>query len=917
MKVIFIFIIIALLNSIITFLPNWDITINDDLVSNTNSYTYTAFKNTSEWNVYLKLERTISKSSSDVSITNYVTMGMNYNDVGPRKVPFDNVDSFYYIHNNYYICPKGAYNVYDFTNQNYITPKDFSIQNKDYDLKCHYNEESKMLLVLYLRNGDYTWYSTYIHDGTKLEDMRKVGKLSDQLYDFKLEPQGSENYYYLMGLVRVGNWLKAANVKIKLLKGEEGYNMVDNQKEIVEERKYSQVYYLNKYADNQYNDFFYFTYDEPSKFYNGYTTTASSNYRDVLKYEIKKNVFSFEFKEDIEVEKIDFMLYNRFIYYIMKSTESSKKYYGIFDTKLNKPVFNTDEELIKFIPNSGIDMLAITSKSAYIICAIKDGTSCVDYCSNNYLIDTTKGSQCSSSSSCTFEAYPYGICIKECDYMHVLRNNSLCGLCKDFDSKNIYKLNGTNTCLATIKEESMELMDTKWNIVSCKTGYILENDDCVEIKNCHPLCEKDQCHGPSTDDNNQQCKSCQPNYFLENVNCKKECSEGYIISGKECQKCTLNNCQKLEKNNITCICETCNNHYYLKNNECSICDNSCNGCQGEPTNCTSCQANNFLYNNKCYSCQYEHCEKYKEDNCACDICKEGYYNEGFVCKKCQSNNCKKCTSEECLECENNNFFVNDEGNCTECPTNCEIKVSENTCQCKVCKEGYFLDNYQCEKCDETCETCEGNKYNCIACAKNGFRNDNNQCELCDEICSTCEGNKKNCTTCGEHGFRNENDECEFCDNSCKGCSLSDTNCTSCNNGNYLIDNTCKECDSKCLTCENKDECLSCRVGTYLINDEFNKTCVDNCTEYGREFDHIERGKCAPLRRNNGTDGDGANKADDNLLLWIFVGIIGFILLIITICICIKCCRNRTDSDSIEKTIDLDLTNGQNCILNDD
>ena len=580
-------------------------------------------------------------------------------------------------------------------------------------------------------------------------------------------------------------------------------------------------------------------------------------------------------------------------------------------------MFNTDEELIKFIPNSGIDMLAITSKSAYIICAIKDGTSCVDYCSNNYLIDTTKGSQCSSSSSCTFEAYPYGICIKECDYMHVLRNNSLCGLCKDFDSKNIYKLNGTNTCLATIKEESMELTDTKWNIVSCKTGYILENDDCVEIKNCHPLCEKDQCHGPSTDDNNQLCKSCQPNYFLENVNCKKECSEGYIISGKECQKCTLNNCQKLEKNNITCICETCNNHYYLKNNECSICDNSCNGCQDEPTNCTSCQANNFLYNNKCYSCQYEHCEKYKEDNCACDICKEGYYNEGFVCKKCQSNNCKKCTSEKCLECENNNFFVNDEGNCTECPTNCEIKVSENTCQCKVCNKGYFLDNYQCEKCDETCETCEGNKYNCIACAKNGFRNDNNQCELCDEICSTCEGNKKNCTTCGEHGFRNENDECEFCDNSCKGCSLSDTNCTSCNNGNYLIDNTCKECDSKCLTCENKDECLSCRVGTYLINDEFNKTCVDNCTEYGREFDHIERGKCAPLRRNNGTDGDGANKADDNLLLWIFVGIIGFILLIITICICIKCCRNRTDSDSIEKTIDLDLTNGQNCILNDD
>ena len=914
MKIIFIFIIISLFNSIITYIPNWDITLNEDLVSGKDEYKYTAFEKVSDLNVYLKLERSISKSNGNVSITNYITMGQNYKDEGPKKVPFDNVESFYRFNNVYYICPKGPYHVYNFATEKYLIPNDFDIQNQDYDLKCNYTENSNFFIVFYLRNGDYTWYTNYIKNNIFGGEMESKGRFSDRLYDFKLSQYGTESTFYMMGIIQDGNSVKLTDINVILKTDYKGYSYAGKQKFILKAKAYTQIYFLNKYAGNEIKDFFYFTYDNISEFYNGYTTYTDP---DVTKYDIANNTFKFEFMEDVEVEKIDFMLYNRYIYYIMKSKESSKKYYGIFDTKLNKPVFNTDEELIKFIPNSGIDMLAITSKSAYKICAIKDGTSCVDYCSNNYLIDTTKGSQCSSSSSCTFEAYPYGICIKECDYMHVLRNNSLCGLCKDFDSKNIYKLNGTNTCLATIKEESMELTDTKWNIVSCKTGYILENDDCVEIKNCHPLCEKDQCHGPSTDDNNQLCKSCQPNYFLENVNCKKECSEGYIISGKECQKCTLNNCQKLEKNNITCICETCNNHYYLKNNECSICDNSCNGCQGEPTNCTSCQANNFLYNNKCYSCQYEHCEKYKEDNCACDICKEGYYNEGFVCKKCQSNNCKKCTSEKCLECENNNFFVNDEGNCTECPTNCKIKVSENTCQCKVCKEGYFLDNYQCEKCDETCETCEGNKYNCIACAKNGFRNDNNQCELCDEICSTCEGNKKNCTTCGEHGFRNENDECEFCDNSCKGCSLSDTNCTSCNNGNYLIDNTCKECDSKCLTCENKDECLSCRVGTYLINDEFNKTCVDNCTEYGREFDHIERGKCAPLRRNNGTDGDGANKADDNLLLWIFVGIIGFILLIITICICIKCFRNRIDSDSIEKTIDLDLTNGQNCLLNDD
>ena len=215
MKVNFIFIIIVLFNSIITFLPNWDITINDDLASNTNPYTYTAFEKTTyftDWNVYLKLERTITKSSSDVSVKNYVTMGMNYVNVGPREVPFDNVDSYYHFHNKYYICPKGAHHVYDFTNQNYITPKKFDIKNSDYDLKCVYNEESMFLIVFYLRNGDYTWYTTYIQSGMALEDMVSKGKFSDRLYDFKLDKSGSEFTYYMMGIIQDGTWIKLSDI---------------------------------------------------------------------------------------------------------------------------------------------------------------------------------------------------------------------------------------------------------------------------------------------------------------------------------------------------------------------------------------------------------------------------------------------------------------------------------------------------------------------------------------------------------------------------------------------------------------------------------------------------------------------------------------------------------------------------------
>ena len=86
---------------------------------------------------------------------------------------------------------------------------------------------------------------------------------------------------------------------------------------------------------------------------------------------------------------------------------------------------------------------------------------------------------------------------------------------------------------------------------------------------------------------------------------------------------------------------------------------------------------------------------------------------------------------------------------------------------------------------------------------------------------------------------------------------------------------------------------------YLIFDDYNKTCVDNCTKYGRNFTENSY-KCAPIRKNNGTrEGDDDNK-NDNLLLWIFVGIIGIILLIISIIICKKCCCNKNDSAFIEE-----------------
>ena len=50
---------------------------------------------------------------------------------------------------------------------------------------------------------------------------------------------------------------------------------------------------------------------------------------------------------------------------------NEKYYYGIIDIKKNIVVFNTEEEILTYVPYSDISMLAIISSSAYEICVIK------------------------------------------------------------------------------------------------------------------------------------------------------------------------------------------------------------------------------------------------------------------------------------------------------------------------------------------------------------------------------------------------------------------------------------------------------------------------------------------------------------------------------------------------------------------
>ena len=57
---------------------------------------------------------------------------------------------------------------------------------------------------------------------------------------------------------------------------------------------------------------------------------------------------------------MNFLLYNKYVYYAIYNTQTQKTYHGIYDVVLDKIMFNTDIEIDVFIPYSNNSMLAIT-----------------------------------------------------------------------------------------------------------------------------------------------------------------------------------------------------------------------------------------------------------------------------------------------------------------------------------------------------------------------------------------------------------------------------------------------------------------------------------------------------------------------------------------------------------------------------
>ena len=714
----YIFLFINLINSIYSVVPIWNFTNSVvDLLYSQTQHEFT----TNGKNCYI--QKIINKNSDNsISYKKY----LYYN--GNNKVEVNYEDVSYYqnvLGVSNLVCPRGKFHPFDL-DANINKTNNFK-ERANWDLKC-FNHQKGYFLIFYLGNKNINFF--YSESGGSINNAS--GYFGSEIYDFILEDGSKEhNYEYSSSLIYAkNNYIILKSAGFIMNTGENKVNKADySQTNLTPVKKYSQAYFTSDY------NFHYFTYNDVSDFVGGYSTTGvnvnGNNYKDISTVEIKNHILSpIEFLDEVSINKINFIPGTQFAYYEIKDLNNNKIYHGFMDIKQNRVLFNTDENITTFVPYSTTEMLAITPNSAYKICIIKNGTSCLETCSSGNLILDIGGNKCKTNSECDegkIKLMPNDICINEtlCDENIFVKNNSHCGLCKEFypnDKK--YKLFNTSGCIDHIPNYSEQYnSNTYLYIYKCQKNFHPYNYTCVPdfcFENC------DICYEPSNDTNNQKCLTCKSGYYFDQNNCIKcnndrceECTKG---SNKEklCTKCksgyktvnfTTKNPEffycleekeipkkfyKEEKNGIT-VYKPC----YRKCKRCII------GGNDQQNNCLECGPgymfrpgdnphNNCIgYSENIYLNSYGNIKNLPNPQCPEDAM--------FKIKDKDSN--KVLCIYDCKASLRNHFLFN--GNCLEnCPNNTTLDTSTNICKvdknhCSLGENDIYIENNDTMKVVET------------------------------------------------------------------------------------------------------------------------------------------------------------------------------------------------------------------------
>ena len=530
---------------------------------------------------------------------------------------------------------------------------------------------------------------------------------------------------------------------------------------------HNQAYFTNS---DSYNDFYFISYNNVSDFSCGYTTSSfdNSDYNNFGGVQIKLYSDSpFEFVDEVEIKQMNILSNNRYVYYIIYNTKTQENYYGLFDIKTNKIMFNTNEAIDTFVKLSDNSMLATIGTNIYKICPIidEDNVSCIEDCTTNTLIrDVNKnfcGTKCPTSDK--YLIIPDNYCDTECDESIYIANtadptNKICGLCKDMNSDKPYKFIGGNTCLNESEiPDGAYVYNTKLKLLKCNSGYKLDDDNpntCVT--NCHSSCKT--CSEYSENDDDPKCLSCDTNnYYLEDTKCIK-IARTTIVTAAPTEATPTTQTIKNPTTEITNIPTTIINipttitTTILKLDQTTISvecpDEKCKTCNEESNKLGLCLTCNDGYRKVNYTLVligFLDCIKPDDPKS-----KKYYYNSNLT----EYRPCYK-TCKQCLKAGNA-----EENNCLECETNYMFRPGNNPYNnCVAFSEYYYISSYNQYKSLETYQCPEEAKYyikekksciydctkddkfkylyngNCISECPEGTTNNNNICVLNNNKCT--------------------------------------------------------------------------------------------------------------------------------------------------------------------------------------
>ena len=500
--------------------------------------------------LYGTLRKELIIEGDTINKINYLKIG----DDQEFAVSYEDIESVYYVANKKVICPKGKYHPQELYNKNFyeLFPKNIGIfeEKGNWDLKCYFHGAgiedqagNGFLMLFYLINKYKTAFNTdFNKDPNNFNweaGKQNNGAVGEELYDFRLKYgtiayQGTTYIEYPMNaIVLEGNDIKLKTYNVKFeshppdtRNGVQIYSSGPTLK-LSSSKKYNQAY-IND-GDNI-HDFYFISYNNISDFTCGYSTKGFYDDNFLYFNDIKFESFSdspFEFVDEVEIKEIKIISNYRYAYYILYNKQTSETYYGLFDIKTNKIMFNTNEALEKFLPYSSNSMLAIKGNLVYRICPIlsDNGTTCLEDCSDDKILirDVDKnfcGTECPNNK---YLLIPDNICDSQCNTNIYVVNetNKRCGLCKDMNDEKPYRFIGGNKCLSEreIQEGAYEY-NTKLKLLKCKSGYQIDpsnSNSC--ITNCHRTCKT--CSDLSTDDTDTKCLSCNYGYDLDNGQCIK------------------------------------------------------------------------------------------------------------------------------------------------------------------------------------------------------------------------------------------------------------------------------------------------------------------------------------------------------------------------------------------------------------